>query len=145
MKSDLNAKVFFYKPEPEKIPKLEIIEPIRRDNVIQFDNPNDFNEYYFKNKAEFEGVSTRKLNARYIIPGYIIARRSAGKDKGGDKELKLCKDYYGTSDKNKKVVANNNGEDVSNDKLEDLIEKFNILSDRFEKLLKYLIDSKLIE
>ena len=145
MKESPNSKVFFYKPEPEKPPKLEILEPIKRDEVIQFSNPSDFNDYYNKNKGEFDGVTTRKLNAKYIIPGYIIARRSL--TKCGEKELKLCKDYYGTAQKNLNRVNIDEPKvnDDKPDKLEDLIQKFNILSDRFDKLLKYLVDSKVIQ
>ena len=145
MKETPNSKVFFYKPEPEKVPKLEILEPIKRDEFIHFDNPSDFNDYYNKNKTEFDGVTTRKLNAKYIIPGYIIARRS--QTKGGEKELKLCKDYYGTCEKNLKRVNVDEPkvEDDKPDKLEDLIQKFNTLSDRFDKLVKYLVDTKVIQ
>ena len=142
----MREKIFYYKPEPEKIPKLEILEPIKRDEVIHFDNPNDFNDYYNKNKPEFEGISTRKLNAKYIISGYIIARRS--QTKGGEKILMLSKDYYGTSDKNLKKANIGEENEIDNDKsdkLEDLIQKFNILSDRFDKLLKYLLDAKVIQ
>ena len=134
---------FFYKPEEKLAPKLKVEAPISKDDVIHFENPNDFNDYYNKNKAEFENSSTRRLNAKYIIPGYVITIRTVNRETK-EKELKLMKDYHGTSVKHMKEINGESVEDPKIDKLDDLITKFNELSDRFDRLLKYLLEQGII-
>lgn len=144
-KGNTKGTTFFYKPEEKPPPKLKVDAPISRDDIIHFETPDDFNDYYNKNKAEFENSSTRRLNAKYIIPGYVITVRTINKETK-EKELKLMKDYHGTSVKHMKEINSGDIEEepIRKDKFENLVNKFNELSDRFDRLLKYLLDQGII-
>ena len=68
---------------------VENKEPFKPD-VLEFNDPNDFNRYYREHEDEFKDISTHKLNVKYKIPGYKISLK--GK-KSNTPELILIKDY----------------------------------------------------
>ena len=78
------------KPDIEPI---KIIEPFKSE-VVLFDNPEDFTEYYRTHEDEFKGISTVLLNRKYKIPGYRITQKKKTKE-DESQELSLRKDYYG--------------------------------------------------
>ena len=45
------------------------------DNMIEFDNGEDFLKYYDKNKITIDEIPTRGLNLKYKINGYKIGRK----------------------------------------------------------------------
>ena len=45
------------------------------DNVITFDNKEEFMKYYNKHKDDMDQEKTRGLNIKYKIPGYRIGRQ----------------------------------------------------------------------
>ena len=71
------------------IKPIEIKEPFKPE-VITFENPSEFTEYYRQNEDEFRDMTTYKLNVKYKIPGYRITQ---SKKKDSETELKLIKDY----------------------------------------------------
>ena len=115
------------KPHQNKpvIEPIKIIEPFKSD-VLLFENPDDFTEYYRTHEEEFKGVSTVLLNRKYKIPGYRITQTKT------TKELSLRKDYYGqgktTSDDNTDIL--NRIAKIENDVIE--------LSKEINNIIKYL-------
>ena len=115
------------KPHQNKpvIEPIKIIEPFKSD-VLLFENPDDFTEYYRTHEEEFKGVSTVLLNRKYKIPGYRITQTKT------TKELSLRKDYYGqgktTSDDNTELL--NRIAKLENDVIE--------LSKEINNIIKYL-------
>ena len=69
---------------------IKIIEPFKSD-VLLFETPEDFTEYYRTHEDEFKNISTVLLNRKYKITGYRITQNKT------TKELSLRKDYYGGS------------------------------------------------
>ena len=53
--------------------ELKIIEPIYNYSKC-FNNPDEFNLWYTKNKAMVDEMTTHKLNKLYHIDGYKITR-----------------------------------------------------------------------
>lgn len=53
--------------------ELKIIEPIKNYSK-EFENPDEFNIFYTKNKDEVDKLTTHKLNKLYHIKGYRITR-----------------------------------------------------------------------
>ena len=115
------------KPHQNKpvIEPIKIIEPFKSD-VLLFENPDDFTEYYRTHEEEFKGVSTVLLNRKYKIPGYRITQTKT------TKELSLRKDYYGqgktTSDDNTDIL--NRIAKIENDVIE--------LSKEINNIINYL-------
>lgn len=60
------------------------------NKVIEFSNPEEFNEYYNDHRDLFEKKTTQTLNAKYKIKGYVITQL---KNDNGENEVCLRKDY----------------------------------------------------
>lgn len=52
---------------------VKIIEPIK-NYLKEFNNPDEFNLFYSKNKSDIDACTTHKLNKMYHIPGYRITK-----------------------------------------------------------------------
>ena len=52
---------------------VKTIEPIE-NYVKEFANPDEFNMWYVKNKADVDAQTTHKLNKMYYVHGYHITK-----------------------------------------------------------------------
>ena len=85
-----------YKRYQKPIKPIEIKEPYKPE-VLTFDTPVDFTDYYRKHEDEFRDMTTYKLNVKYKIPGYRITQSKKKHSENSEPELKLTKDYRNQS------------------------------------------------
>ena len=104
---------------------IEIKEPFKPD-VLEFNDPNDFNRYYREHEDEFKDLSTYKLNIKYKIPGYKISLK--GK-KSNTPELILIKDYS---------LHHNDQHVLSSDEITRILQKIEELDKRIASIETYL-------
>ena len=114
---------------------FEVIKRITED-VKEFDNKDDFIKYYELNKTTLKDVSTCMLNKKFKIKGYHLGRQQG--------ELKLIPlDLYRPS----AYRINQSDSEVSlkidilNDKVDDLMQRVDVLTKNTNKLLNLLLQS----
>ena len=62
------------KPELQKSENEYSSEESENENGMEFDSLDEFKEYYLKNKAKLDKITTVVLNQTYKIKGYLIRR-----------------------------------------------------------------------
>lgn len=100
------------------------------DNMIEFDNGEDFLKYYDKNKITIDEIPTRGLNLKYKINGYKIGRKDGKIILWPDKNINI------KSTSNKITI-----EDLKEIKeINDMFDRLNNITERLT-LLEQLLNS----
>lgn len=100
------------------------------DNMIEFDNGEDFLKYYDKNKITIDEIPTRGLNLKYKINGYKIGRKDGKIILWPDKNINI------KSTSNKITI-----EDLKEIKeINDIFDRLNNITERLT-LLEQLLNS----
>lgn len=100
------------------------------DNMIEFDNGEDFLKYYDKNKITIDEIPTRGLNLKYKINGYKIGRKDGKIILWPDKNINI------KSTSNKITI-----DDLKEIKeINDIFDRLNNITDRLT-LLEQLLNS----
>jgi hypothetical protein len=130
-------KINFFKPSDE-YEKIEIRNQTPKDEeLIVFENTDDFNIYYNKHLDDFKNKTTVQLNRKYRIKGgYVLSQQSNG---DGTKKLVLRHDY-----KNIRVEKNALDEVILNrvetleNSVKEMIETINDMGEQLTKLIKFV-------
>ena len=133
----VTPKINFFKPSDE-YEKIPIRNQVPKDEeLIVFENTDDFNVYYNKHLEDFKNKTTVQLNRKYRIKGgFVLSQQSNG---DGTKKMVLRRDY-----KNIRVEKNALDETILNrievleNNIKDVIETINEMGDQLTKLIKFV-------
>ena len=95
------------------------------DNIITFDNEQEFMRYYEKNRESIDSMATRGLNTKFKIEGFKIGRRN--------KNIIL----FPIKTEQPSVEVNSNSESLK-EEIQDLRERIDLIGDLLNKLIKQL-------
>ena len=116
---------------------IKIIEPFKPETV-EFPTAEEFTVYYRNHPEEFAGMSTYKLNLRFMIPGYKITQPKTKNEEEESSELRLIKDYRSPINAKSTVENKDDRIHAMEERITELTEKVNQLTNEVNNITQYL-------